>query len=622
MRHTSYLRGHARSLLPALLILACSFEAGAQGTPDTYDPTNDELSAPVIGDGNVQLNNVVLTIGELISGPTGNFPDGTEDFYAPSNNEVTVQTVTVGTNSAGKAGPNSFPNAGTTTYYNVVAKVKGLVSIGSVSGADTYTPPNLSISFVQLGPTVYDKVIVTPDAIVSVGGGMPALGPDTYTSLTNELFIPAVQYGSEVFTNVTITVGTLVSIGGIAATDTESVRHSFSGNGGVGDSTDGAQLEAGLLAGTGANSGYFYGTSYKGGTYNSGAVFRIAKSGTLTPLYSFTGNGGIAESIDGAFPGAGLIADSAGNLYGTTEQGGANGTGTVFKITSAGTESVLYSFGQLGGADGTSPYAGLVLGSDGNFYGTTKNGGAYGEGVVFKLTASGTETVLYSFSGDGGMSGSNDGANPEASLVQASDGNFYGTTLYGGTYDQGSVFKITPSGAEAVLYSFSGNGGIRGSTDGALSYASLIQASDGNLYGTTEFGGAHGEGTVFRITLAGAEAVLYSFTGGPEGIHGSTDGAQPVSNLTQGNDGNYYGATFRGGTYDSGTVFKLSESGVESVLHSFSGSVNGTGGLANSTDGGGGVGLLQGNDGNLYGTTEYGGQYDEGTVFIVTLPFY
>jgi uncharacterized repeat protein (TIGR03803 family) len=230
------------------------------------------------------------------------------------------------------------------------------------------------------------------------------------------------------------------------------------------------------------SDGNFYGTTQVGGTNGSGTVFKITPSGALTTLHSFDG-------ADGSNPAAVLMQASDGNLYGTTEAGGANGNyGTVFKITPAGTLTTLHSFG---GADGWEPAAGLVQASDGNFYGTTYIGGANGNyGTVFKITPTGTLTTLYSFCSQSGCA---DGALPRAGLVQASDGDFYGTTAFGGAnYYEGTVFKITPNGTLTTLHSFDG-------ADGGDPNA-LVQASDGNFYGTTVLGGANGDnGTVFRL---------------------------------------------------------------------------------------------------------------------------
>jgi uncharacterized repeat protein (TIGR03803 family) len=204
---------------------------------------------------------------------------------------------------------------------------------------------------------------------------------------------------------------------------------------------DGQAPRAGLIT---DKKGNFYGTTYYGGSYNYGAIFKLAPKGTETALYSFE------DGSDGYFPVAGLIMDSAGNLYGTTEDGGTgcvttNGCGTVFKLAPNGTETVLYAF--TNGSDGGYPEAGLIMDKEGNLYGTTDDGGANAYGTVFKVAPDGTETVLHSFTGS-------DGANPVAGLIMDKKGNFYGTTAVGGTYGYGTVFKLAPNGTETVLYAF------------------------------------------------------------------------------------------------------------------------------------------------------------------------
>jgi uncharacterized repeat protein (TIGR03803 family) len=279
---------------------------------------------------------------------------------------------------------------------------------------------------------------------------------------------------------------------------------------------------------------------------NSGTVFRISPSGSYTNLYSFRG-----PPTDGAGPTAGLIQGSDGNFYGMTELGGATNSGIVFRISPSGSYSNLYSFGSYTN-DGADPIGGLVQGSDSNFYGTTLFGGTTNVGTVFRISPSGSETNLYSFG-----SYATDGFLPLAGLVQASDGNFYGTTYDGGTtYNGGTnsvctngcgtVFRISPSGVYTSLYSF----GIS-TNDGTKPTAALVQASDGNLYGTTPLGGNTSLGTIFRISLSGSYSNLYLFQGFPN------DGASPGSGLTQGNDGDFYGTTAIAGTNNLGCVFKL-----------------------------------------------------------------
>ena len=209
----------------------------------------------------------------------------------------------------------------------------------------------------------------------------------------------------------------------------------------------------------------------------------MSAAGTQQTLYSFANN-----STDGGYPTAGMVLASDGNFYGTTSNGGPSASGTVFKITPTGTETMLYAF--TGGTDGGDPDGALIQGSNGNFYGTTRLGGAHGDGTVFEMTPSGTETVLYSFAG-----GTSDGANPTAGLLLARDGNFYGTTSAGGPANLGTIFELTPNGVETVLHDFAG-----GATDGADPSANLIQGSNGKLYGTTQSGGPNGYGTVFVVT--------------------------------------------------------------------------------------------------------------------------
>src|SRR5882762_4797350 len=260
-----------------------------------------------------------------------------------------------------------------------------------------------------------------------------------------------------------------------------------------------------------------------------------ATAATLTTLHSFIG------SSDGREPLAALVQGTNGNFYGTTFAGGIHQTGTIFTITRQGTLTTLYSF--TGGLDGAQPEAGLVLGIDGNFYGTAAANGlaSTNAGTVFTITPSGTLTTLYRFSGG------SDGARPLATLVQGPDTNFYGTTLAGGTNHQGVVFKITPAGTLTTLWQFNGI------TDGNQPVAGLVQGTNGNFYGTTFGGGAGGFGTVFTITPTGTVTTLHNFTGG-------ADGGEPVGGLVLGSNNRFYGTTFVGGN-GTGTVFKIGAGG-------------------------------------------------------------
>ena len=279
----------------------------------------------------------------------------------------------------------------------------------------------------------------------------------------------------------------------------EAILHYFTGG------TDGANPYAGLVRDT---SGNLYGTTSSGGTSNDGTVFKIDAVGKESVLHSFNG-------ADGALPSAGLVLDASGNLYGTTAEGGSSacdgvGCGTVFMINSSGNFTIVHYF--TGGTDGTRPLAGLVIDSSGNLYGTTEGGGSgcygYGCGTVFKIDAEGNESVLHSFSYD---NNGTDGMLPHAGLVLDSSGNLYGTTFVGGSMGSGTVFKIDAEGDESVLHS------LNGLADGAYPIAGLTIDAAGNLYGAATNGGSAGAGNVFRVDPSGNETVIHNFTGGADG---------------------------------------------------------------------------------------------------------
>jgi uncharacterized protein (TIGR03437 family) len=321
----------------------------------------------------------------------------------------------------------------------------------------------------------------------------------------------------------------------------------------------------------------------QGGANGYGTIFKMTPAGVLTTLHSFNG-------IDGSDPQAGLVQGSDGNLYGTTYAGGANGYGTIFKITPVGALTTLHNFN---GADGANPSSTLIQAAGGDFYGTTYAGGGNGYGTVFKISPGGMLSTLHSFDSNG-----IEGINPIPGLIQSTDGNFYGTTIVGGANGFGTIFKITATGTVTTMYSFGG-------TDGGYPEAGLLQGADGNFYGTTSEGGTSnnclvgglvGCGTLFRITPTGALTTLHSFD--------STDGSYSVAPLIQGTDGNFYGTTQGGGLYDHGTIFEFSGLTLTTV-HSF-----------DSTDGNNPFGgIIQATDGNFYGTTQYGGANNSGTFF-------
>jgi uncharacterized repeat protein (TIGR03803 family) len=365
--------------------------------------------------------------------------------------------------------------------------------------------------------------------------------------------------------------------------------------------TDG-KYPNGLVQGTDGN---FYGTTTKGGALEDGTVFKITPSGARETMYSFCAKRGCA---DGGDPEGDLVQATDGNLYGTTLTAGANiYYGTVFKITPAGTFTLttLHTFcSQSNCADGGNPEAGLIQATNGDFYGTTGYIGAYNGGTVFKMTPSGGLTTLYSFCA---QSNCTDGSTPEAVLVQSTNGELYGTTAYGGANSNacpsgcGTVFKITPAGTLTTLYSFCS---LSDCADGAVPFAPLVQATNGDLYGTTEDGGANGGGTVFKITPAGTLTTLHSFCS----LSNCADGANPVTGLIQATDGNLYGVTQNGGAAGGGgTVFKITPAGALTTLHSFCA-------LSNCADGHFPYGLIQATDGALYVTVIFGGANGLGTL--------
>lgn len=363
----------------------------------------------------------------------------------------------------------------------------------------------------------------------------------------------------------------------------------------------------------------------------------------FTTLVNFNGANGAAPQPEV------LVQGTDGNLYGTTRQGGANNSGTVFKMTLAGTLTTLYNFCSLSGCfDGNGPAAALVLATDGKFYGATTGGGLFGAGTVFRITGSGNLTTLHSFD-------NTDGNNANSRLFQASDGNFYGTTAFGGNPSEcsafngcGTVFKMTPSGALTTLYMFCSQTGC---ADGVVPFLGLAQGGDGNFYGATFAGGSGNGGTIFKISPQGTLTTLdsfctpfYPFCGGrnPLGLVRGTDGnfyglmedapgtvirvapdgalttiysfcakiacadgSTPRGTLSLGSDGNFYGMTYYGGTDNQGTVFKITPSGVLTTLHSFHG-----------WDGRYPIGgLSQASNGAFYGTTTSGGSGGAGTIY-------
>jgi uncharacterized repeat protein (TIGR03803 family) len=386
------------------------------------------------------------------------------------------------------------------------------------------------------------------------------------------LYVPTVS-------NVPVNVGAVLQMN--LAGSSVTVLHSFTSG------ADGVVPMSDLIQ---ATDGNFYGTTPAGGTSGVGTIYKVTPGGTLTILHTFQGG-----PADGSVPAAALIQATDGNFYGTTQSGGANFCGTIFKMTPAGTVSLLHSLSAP--LDGCGPQATLIQATDGNFYGTATNAGQFGNGTVFKVTPAGTYTVLYNFAG-GGM----DGSFPISPLLQAADGDFYGTTPSGGASGAGTIFKMTPGGTLTVVHEFAG-----GQLEGGSPRGALIQGSDGNLYGTTRNGGDFNAGTAFKMTPDGTVTVVHSFNSG-------TEGGSPQSALLQGADGNFYGTTLNAGGLGAffGTAFKMTPTGTLTVLHEFAGGPND--GLSPFSA------LTKGSDGNFYGTTRNGGASGAGVVFRLPAP--
>ena len=392
-------------------------------------------------------------------------------------------------------------------------------------------------------------------------------------------------------------MGLLVTTIQQAPAQTFSTLYSFAG-----PPNDGVQPMASPIVDA---EGNVYGTTSSGGDGSGcgvagcGTIFKVNATGLDTVLHSF----GFA---DGANPQGALVMDTQGNVYGTTTQGGRfggscdkdNPCGTVFELSASGTFTTLHNFGHhtlTPPADGYYLWAGPIMDAQGNLYGTTYTGGGrYNLGTIFELTpresagAVWSERILHSFDFTQGW-------NPTCSLLMDAQGNLYGTTTQGGETNWGTVFKLAPNGTSTELYAFTGG------KDGGGPYAGLVMDVQGNLYGTTAYGGAHSGGTVFKLTPSGSETALYSF--GQSG-----DGEDPRPKLIIDSEGNLYGTTTYGGTNGLGTVFKVTPSGTETVLHNFSGPDGGNpwGGLAFDRQG------------NLYGTTAGYGANGQGTVFKLT----
>jgi len=429
-------------------------------------------------------------------------------------------------------------------------------------------------------------------------------------------------------------------------TITEAVIYSFCS---LHDLSTGACLDGqgpnGLIQGTDGN---FYGTTGSGFA-SGGTMFKLTPSGALTTLHTFCPNmdPNRLGCPDGAAPG-GVIEGSDGNFYGTAANGGVNAdhdggsAGTAYMVTPSGVLTTLHAFcaqvdpSSQNCLDGESPDS-IIEGSDGNFYGTTDQGGPYAfggarpAGTVFKMAPSGVLTTLYSFCSTQNLIGCLDGEEP-GGLIQGTDGNFYGITISGGQFVTpllvgGTVFKVTPSGTFTTLYSFcSRKDPNTGNCLDGNAPAGVIESSDGNFYGTTFSGGAHDDGTVFKLTPSGTLTTLYSFCSkGDSSINECLDGTDPAG-VIEGSDGNFYGTTHAGGEFASvsaaGTAFMITPSGTLTTLYSFCSQLDPIN-FSRCLDGAEpDVGLIKASDGNFYGITSIGGatgDFGWGTAFKLSL---
>jgi uncharacterized repeat protein (TIGR03803 family) len=552
--------------------LTCSVSNGG-GTMPAANVTNVAIACSdqsyTIG-GSIQgLSGTGLVLAN--DGATLNVNSGSTSFMMPtpvastSAYLVTVQTqptnetctVSNGSGTVGTANVTNVTVNCALTTYTIAGSISGLTATGLVlqnNGTDNTSVPANAMGFTMntglISGSSYDITVETQPSGLAC----------TVTNGTGTI-------ASQDVGNVSIA----------CVVQPFTVLHAFAGG-----TTDGAEPFAGLVLGADGN---FYGTTQGGGAQNGGTIFEVTPSGTETILYSF---GSVTN--DSIAPEADLI-EVNGTFYGTASHGGNSDFGTVFSFTPGtgpGTgETILHSFNN---SDGEMPIAPLLLGSDENLYGVTAGGGANFDGTMFKITTSGTptETTLFSFNGT-------DGSGPAGGLIEDGSGNFYGTAESRGAVE-GTVFKLTSSGSLSFATSATAMNGL-------IPAAALILGGDGNYYGTALGGGSANDGTVFMITPTGAETLVYPFAGG-------SDGANPGAKLLLARDGNFYGTTESGGTGSSGTVFKLTPLGVETVLYSF------TGGSDGATPRGD---LIQGSDGALYGTTMGGGASGQGVVFRLTL---
>lgn len=577
------MRQQVRSLGWVLLLGIC----GAAGhAADMYNGA--ELSIPTLTIGAGTYSDVIVVPAKILSVARG-AANGSVDSYDPANGQLFIPSVIVGS----------------TTYTNVTITVETLVSIGSVTGVDTFNGTQIVIPTVQLlnGP-VYNTGLVTVGKIISAGGGMPNNIRDVFDIANFELTIAAIEYNGKIYTNAVVycayatVAGEGIPVPSVVG-DTEAAASAALTAIGLAVGTVTPQFSSTVANGDIISQSPIAGTDVLSAT----AINLAISSGTAPPppesvLYSFGGPNSNKDGVNPIFLMQG--PSPAYNFYGTTPLGGPSNNGTVFELTAAGQESTIYAFPVPN--SGTYSPNGLIV--DGSlFYGTTASGGQQfmggsGGGSLFSLTAAGVENQVYAFCGCIDSLGYFEGIQPNGLIL--SGGNFYGTTFTNGSNSSGTVFFVRPDGNGGVLYPFGAT-----PTDGQLPVGNLIGVQGNNettFYGATQAGGAHGDGTVFTVSsVSGVESTLYSF--GSK----SNDAQEPESGLTLATNGNFYGMTRSGGANNAGAIYQVTQLGIETVLYSFP-----AGGLSPN-----GI-LVQAPDGDLYGVTGSGGSLGYGTLFKIT----
>jgi uncharacterized repeat protein (TIGR03803 family) len=583
VKNNVFVRQQVRSLGWVLLLGLC---AVASHAADIYNGT--ELSIPTLIIGAGTYSDVVVVPASILSVARG-APNGSVDSYDPASGHLFIPSV-------------SF---GGTTYTNVTITVKTLVSIGSVTGVDTFNGTQIIIPTVQLlnGP-VFNTGVVTVGKIISAGGGMPNNIRDVFDLSNFELTIAAIEYNGKIYTNAVVycayatVAGEGIPVPSVVG-DTQAAASAALTAIGLAVGTVTPQFSSTVANGDIISQSPPAGTDVLSAT----AINLIISSGTAPPplesvLYSFGGPSGNKDGLNPIFLMQG--PSPAYTFYGTAPLGGPSNNGTVFQLTSAGKESTIYAFPVPN--SGTYSPNGLIV--DGSLlYGTTASGGQQfmggsGGGSLFSLTTAGVENQVYAFCGCIDNLGYFEGIQPNGLILSGS--NFYGTTFTNGSNSSGTLFFVQPDGNGGVVYTFGA-----GATDSQYPVGNLVQVQGNNettFYGAAQAGGAHGAGTVFSVNSAsGVESILYSFGAS------SHDAQEPESGLIRATNGNFYGMTRLGGTNNTGAIYEVTQGGAETVLYSFPAAVapNGI--------------LVQASDGNLYGVTGAGGSLNYGTIFKITL---